>query len=287
MGKTKIEWSEYSWGPIMGCTHAGSPGCDNCYARSMIKRFAGRKGWPVDAHTVTLFPKRLELPLHWKKPRRIFVCSMSDLFHKDVPPWFVCKVWQTMRKCPRHTFQILTKRPRRMLRLMKTYIADHEIGIEPLSNVWLGVSICTPDELWKLDALRACPAAVRFVSFEPLLADMGTVDLTGIGQVIVGGESGPNARPMHPDWARSLRDRCRAAGVPFFYKQNGAWLPYGQDAVEPEWETETFARFQKLIESGVRCHSFYDGEVSYRVGKKRVGRLLDGREHNEMPEVGT
>jgi len=205
---------------------------------------------------------------------------MSDLFHPDVPPWFVCEVWQVMRECPQHLFQILTKRPRRMLRLIETYIADHEFGVESLSNVWLGVSVenqATADE--RIPLLLQTPAAVRFVSCEPLL---GPIDIgqylsyypilpdvdpgyDGISWTICGGESGPGARPMHPDWARSLRDQCQGAGTPFFFKQWGAYRPYDGHGPAPT--------------------RFNDGMGMICIGKKAAGRLLDGREWNEMPEA--
>jgi len=301
---TKIEWVRNAdesqgktWNPVTGCS-AVSEGCRNCYARRMARRLAGRCGYPeYPRHfDVTLHSDRLDVPLRRKKPTTYFVCSMSDLFHKDVPPWFVCEVWQVMRECPRHTFQILTKRPGRMLRLIETYIADHEFGIEPLPNTWLGVSCenqATADE--RVPLLLQIPAAVRFVSCEPLL---GPIDFGNHGWywpddgpeigydppswIIVGGESGPGARPMPPNWARSLRDQCREAGIPHFFKQHGAWLHESQFLEPVTIHTPGIVTFE---EWDFPTHRWPDGSQSYRVGKKMAGRLLDGREWNEMPEV--
>ena len=299
---TRIEWVRNAdksqgktWNPITGCS-AVSEGCRNCYARRMARRLAGRHGYPEYPHhfDVTLRPDRLDEPLRRKKPTTYFVCSMSDLFHPGIPPWFVCEVWQVMRECPQHLFQILTKRPKRMLRLIKTYIADHEFGIEPLPNVYLGVSCenqATADE--RIPLLLRTPAAVRFVSVEPMLAAIdiraylpGTEGrgeyCCGLDWVIVGGESGPGARPMHPDWARSLRDQCQEAGVPYFYKQHGAWLHESQFLEPVTIHTPGIVTFE---EWNPPKYQWPDGTQSYRVGKKAAGRLLNGCEWNEMPEV--
>lgn len=259
---TKIEWTDEVWNPVTGCSKV-SEGCKNCYAERFSHRFGWtKKPWTVGnaSENVKVHPGRLEQPLQWRKPRKIFVNSMSDLFHEQVPFEFIDKVFSIMALVPQHTFQILTKRPERM----KEYIA-HRAAKEfshlkhikwPLPNVWLGVSVenqKAADE--RIPLLLDTPAAVRFLSCEPLLGPVdlerpvpGSRPVNGVyppwmihllDWVIVGGESGPGARPMHPDWVRSLRDQCQQAGVPFFFKQWG--------------------------------------------GKKKAGRLLDGEEWNELP----
>lgn len=316
---TKIEWTDETWNPVTGCTPA-STGCLNCYAKRMAKRLAGRFGYPEAPHEfdVTLHEDRLIQPIQWKKPRMVFVCSMSDLFHEDVPSKFIKRdVWSVMVDAKQHIFQLLTKRPERALELLGNHTPWP-------SNVWLGVSCENQEQADKrIPLLLATPAAVRFVSLEPLL---GAIDVeewlepnyasiiaeaewepvspddpryNELDWVIVGGESGPGARPMHPQWARDIRDQCREALTPYFFKQWGAW------AVK-----DTYARFcsstgNKLPAS--RCFGVLDPDGTWhaystgwnarpedpdtgeaymvRVGKKRAGRLLDGREWNLMPEV--
>lgn len=317
MADSKIEWTDATWNPTTGCTWA-SLGCDNCYAVIMTRRLAamGQKdysGLTTKKHfngVVRNLPHKLDAPFGWKKPRMVFVNSMSDLFHKDVPNDFIANVFATMYECQWHTFQVLTKRADRLKVLqnprftfaMATLahnrlkrcspekaaivsvrdIEDDIRGMWPLPNAWLGVSAenqATLDE--RLPLLAQTPAAVRFISAEPLLGplDVGTWFFSmmnaekrcAIGWLIAGGESGPKARPMHPDWARGLRDQCQAAGVPFFFKQWGAWNPL------------TTVDNRQLLPFGD-----YDVETKFgfkRVGKKAAGRLLDGREWNEFPEV--
>lgn len=235
---TKIEWVTNpngtmgeTWNPVTGCTPK-SEGCQNCYARRMSKRLAGRCGYPKDdPFQVTLHPERLEEPLRWKKPRQVFVCSMSDIFHPDVPDEYIARVWETMNNASQHTFIVLTKRPQRMKEFLSRlgwYIHDRENepaearwgGKYTLKNVWIGVTAenqARADE--RIPVLLQIPAAKRFVSVEPML---GPVDLSyfinSLDWVICGGETGPGARPMHPDWVRSLRDQCQKAGTPFFLK---------------------------------------------------------------------
>ncbi|GAA1401811.1 phage Gp37/Gp68 family protein [Pseudonocardia kongjuensis] len=291
MNSTTIEWTDRTWNPVTGCTKV-SPGCDHCYADSIATRFAGTKAFP-HGFEVTLRPDRLAAPLQWSKPSRVFVNSMSDLFHDDVPDEFIARVWAVMAASPRHTFQVLTKRHGRMRSLLSSAafrvsvgaaIGDLELPgpgrfrqitpeqattattVWPLPNVWLGVSVEDQKRAeLRVPALLEAPAAVRFLSCEPLL---GPVDLLGpwhplkgrskptywltpqpvwgdpvpvdgtdltlapleqlpaIDWVIAGGESGPKARPMHPAWPRALRDQCAAAGVPFFFKQWGRWSIY-------------------------------------------------------------
>lgn len=331
MGDTTIEWTDKTWNPLRGCRRV-SEGCRHCYAERMALRFSG-PGQPYEGLVrkvgnearwtgeVRLVPELLLEPLRWRKPRRVFVNSMSDLFHEDVPFEFIARVFAVMGTAREHIFQVLTKRPARMLQFMDTlrngYILDvpREAGDElwasyilPLPNVWLGVSVedqAAADE--RIPLLLRTPAAVRWISAEPLF---GPVDLshylvddwTRIGDdvhyhvgdslhwVVVGGESGPGARPMHPDWARSLRDQCQAAGVAYFFKQWGEWTPNLFDvfddyvvakALSGSYPTTTLWNNEQIVE-GQRVGTSLE---SYRVGKKAAGRLLDGREWNEYPLV--
>jgi protein gp37 len=208
-----IEWTESTWNPVTGCTKV-SPGCRHCYAERMAKRLHAM-GQPNYQHRfrVSMHERMLDLPLGWRKPQAVFVNSMSDLFHEDVPDAFIRLVFDVMRRASWHTFQVLTKRAERL---------DSLAGaLEWPPNVWMGVSVEARDYLDRLDRLRRTPARVRFVSFEPLLDALGTIDLDGIHWVIVGGESGPRARPMHPSWVTEIRDQSLAARVPFFFKQWG------------------------------------------------------------------
>jgi len=312
---TAIEWTDYTWNPTTGCSPV-SAGCEHCYARRMAQRLRGRFGYPADEpFRVTLHPERLHEPVGMRKPARIFVVSMGDLFHEDVPDSFIDRVFAVMAVAQQHTFQVLTKRPERMLRwfTQTAFGATREALVYeatkksrwpgwPLSNVWLGVSCenqAAADE--RVPILLQTPAAVRWVSCEPLLgpielasyfpehdyrptydyyravypgiADKPVVIRPGIEWVVVGGETGPGARPMHPDWVRSLRDQCQAAGVPFYFKSWGEWLsPYARGN-----GCEDLA--------GPRLHIYADGIGTdvVRVGRKRAGRLLDGRTWDEYP----
>ena len=354
--KTGIEWTDATWNPIRGCSPI-SPGCKNCYASKVAMRFSG-PGQPYEGlvrinaagertdewnGVVRPVEKHLLDPLRWKEPRRIFVNSMSDLFHENLPDEEIDKVFAEMALCPQHTFQVLTKRPERMLRYLNDApgrLADvvetmrfdkprravgplpHLNGGErwfPLANVWLGVSVENQkyaDE--RIPLLLQTPAAVRFISAEPLL---GEVDLSCIpwpsswdqgvdpisdgidalrfqsadrskphlDWVIAGGESGPGARPMHPDWARSLRDQCRAADIPFFFKQWGEWTP-GQnvEAVSGYVRTATWfdGRFDFAHEDLSEDEGHADDQPDlYRVGKKKAGAFLEGVEWKQFPEV--
>lgn len=329
--RTSIEWTRgddgtpgATWNPVTGCVEV-SPGCDHCYAKTFAERWRGTPGHYFEhGFDVQLRPDKLDQPLRWRRPRRIFVNSMSDLFHDSVPDDYIGSVFDVMARAEHHTFQILTKRHARMRSLLRKWEqqAADDPGLHPnyrhaafrrhdkmwctpqrwpLPNVWLGVS--TEDQRWadiRIPALLDTPAAVRFVSAEPLLGSIdltpwigcphdslsgvdmapldspvkrwrcdqccasvldGTVTNVGLHWVIVGGESGPGARPMHPDWARSLRDQCQAAGVAFLFKQWGEYIPefvevYGSPTI------------------GMR-----------RVGKKAAGRKLDGRTWDQYPEV--
>lgn len=280
--KTGIEWTDATWNPIRGCSRV-SEGCRNCYAERVAARFSGpgqpyeglavmKNGDPRWTGIVRLIEDRLPDPLKWKKSRRIFVNSMSDLFHENVQDSWIRLIVRIMQDASQHIFQILTKRPERMAKWSC-------FGHDSLKHVWLGVSVedqATADE--RIPLLLETPAAVRWVSAEPLL---GPVDfqrfqehlppavhlgwLDDIDWLVCGGESGPGARPMHPDWARSARDQCVAAGVPFFFKQWGEFCPQSQSP------------------PGMLRRS--DDEFD-RVGKKAAGRLLDGREWKEYPASG-
>ncbi|MBI4282426.1 MAG: phage Gp37/Gp68 family protein [Chloroflexi bacterium] len=214
--RTGIEWTDATWNPVTGCTKV-SPGCAHCYAETITLRFKRGGSFLPNKTTVQLHPKRLEQPEQWQTPRMIFVNSMSDLFHEEVPFEFISRVFEKMEKCSQHTYQVLTKRPERMLEYVQSSIGG---GRWP-SHVWAGVSV--ENQVWadrRIPILRQVPAAVRFLSCEPLLKPL-RLNLDGIQWVIVGGESGNRARPMDVSWARDIRDQCLAAGVPFFFKQWG------------------------------------------------------------------
>jgi protein gp37 len=288
--RTGIEWTDSTWNPVTGCTEV-SAGCSHCYAKTLAERFRGTPGhYFEDGFDVVLRPERLDQVLRWTRPRRIFVNSMSDLLHDQVPDWFIAQVFARMALTPRHTFQLLTKRHGRMRALltspefgglvveMTTIAANdhrldcHAADVWPLPNVWVGVSV--ENQQWadiRIPALLDTPAAVRFLSCEPLLGPV-RAELSGIDWVIVGGESGRDARPMHPDWARSLRDQCTTAGVPFLFKQWGEWIETanGTTIVHADGETTT-ARIP--LPAGA-------ARVS-RVGKKVAGRSLGGRTWDE------
>lgn len=215
---SRIEWTDATWNPIRGCTKI-SPGCTHCYAETFAERFRGVPGHPYEqGFDLRLIPHKLDVPLRWFKPRMVFVNSMSDLFHEDVPDEYIVKVVRVMRRANWHTYQVLTKRAGRMEALLQTHL---RFAVE-LPHIWWGVSVENRKHgLPRIEQLRAVPAAVRFLSVEPLLEDLGTLDLDGIAWVIVGGESGAGARPMAEEWVRSIRDQCRSAGVHFFFKQWG------------------------------------------------------------------
>ncbi len=314
-GKTKIEWADRVWNPVTGCTKI-SEGCRNCYAERMSKRLAGRAGYPRSGFKVTMHPERLEEPLRWKKPSKIFVCSMGDLFHEAVSDEFLDEVFAVMAASAHHTFMVLTKRPARMKEYILKAMYDENCNYEgwyvaiarrgipdaaPLENACLGVSVenqKTADE--RIPLLFKTPAAKRFVSYEPALEPIDIESYllpqcratreehesehgggewcneTRIDWVIMGGESGPHARPMRPNWARSMRDQCQDAGVPFFFKQWGEWLHSSQE------------KDANISVDGCICRLWPDKSLSYRIGAKWVkyyasGATLDGIEHKEMP----
>ena len=211
--KSSIEWTEATWNPVTGCTKV-SPGCKHCYAERMAERLQamGQANY-ANGFELTLQPHMLELPLRWKKPQTIFVNSMSDLFHKDVPLEYIQRVFDVMHRAHWHRFQVLTKRSERLAAL--------NAKLKWTPNIWMGVSVESDKYCSRIDDLRSTDALIRFLSLEPLLGPLHGLDLQGIDWVIVGGESGPGARPMDSAWAADLRDQCRRAKVPFFFKQWG------------------------------------------------------------------
>lgn len=216
--KSKIEWTDATWNPVRGCTKI-TPGCAHCYAETFAERFRGVPGHPYEqGFDLRPVPEKLLEPLRWTKSRMIFVNSMSDLFHKDVSDAYVRMVAEVMRVANWHTYQVLTKRSERLGEMLRTDL--RELAQEP--HIWWGVSVENRRHgLPRIDHLRNAPAAVRFLSIEPLLEDLGAIDLTGISWVIVGGESGNGARPLREEWVRSIREQCQDAGVLFFFKQWG------------------------------------------------------------------
>jgi protein gp37 len=236
--RSSIEWTDATWNPVRGCTKV-SPGCKHCYAERFAERFRGVQNHPFEqGFDLKLIPEKLDVPLKWRTPRRIFVNSMSDLFHESVPNEYIARIGDVMRTAKWHTFQVLTKRPDRMQSLLNSQL--YELGL--LRNIWWGVSVEDRDYgVPRIELLRNTNAAVRFLSIEPLLENLGRLDLSDIDWVILGGESGARHRPMPIEWAREIRDQCHMMGVPFFFKQWGGRSP------------------------------------------KQLGRILDGREWNELP----
>ena len=215
MRESKISWTTTTWNPVHGCSKV-SPGCDRCYAETLSLRYGWtKKAWTGEnvKENVQLKPHRLKEPYKYKEPSRVFVNSMSDLYHPQIPDDYIAEVFAVMCDLPQHTFQILTKRPRRAAKWLGPW----------RENIWQGTSVEDRKRLFRIDQLRECPAHVRFLSLEPLLEDLGELDLTGIHWVIVGGESGKGFRPMPHEWARDIRDQCVEKGVAFFFKQSAAY----------------------------------------------------------------
>jgi protein gp37 len=244
--KSSIEWTDATWNPVTGCTKI-SAGCDNCYAERFSERFRGVNGHPFEnGFDLTLRPERLDQPLHWRAPRMIFVNSMSDLFHKDVPDEFKDRVFDTMERAGWHEYQVLTKRSSLMMKFLK-----RRYGTAPgPRHIWCGVSVEDGTQLSRVRHLQQSPAGVRFLSIEPLIGDVGTLPLAGIDWVIVGGESGPRARQMEEAWVRSIRDQCEATGVAFFFKQWGGLRPKtgGRELDGREWNEFPKAPFAVAAE---------------------------------------
>lgn len=334
---TNIEWTDRTWNPVTGCTKI-SDGCTNCYAETIAERFRGKAAFPK-GFDVDIRAHKVNDPLGWRKPTRIFVNSMSDLFHDEVDQAWIADIFAVMAAACRHTFQLLTKRHARMRHLLNdrqwvAHVRSRAIGKGlpadqwqwPLPNLWLGVSV--ENQQWaniRIPRLLETPAAVRFLSCEPLLGPinlkqavitMGSErghgltasyvhnggccarQLHGINWCIVGGESGRNARPMHPDWARKLRDQCVTAGIPFFFKQHGAWAPLGP--LYGDTEEADNAHMEAVHLEVIRRRSVAqlerDGNVAAghqptdprtwlmaHVGKKAAGRVLDGHTYDEFP----
>ena len=357
---SKIQWTDATWNPVRGCSRV-SPGCGGprhqggCYAEKIAARFSkpGQTFHGFAERTehggrwtgkLSLIDDMLTIPLRWKRPRKIFVNSMSDLFHENLSDEAIDKVFAVMALCPQHYFQVLTKRAERMhayfegpwawrvMEAKKAFDPEHCAGRGgglstvggALRNVWLGVSCERQQEAdERIPLLLQTPAAIRFISAEPLLGpiDLRTLKLPKTGQfgtfvsavatggagifdhnsrrisdlpsldwVIVGGESGPRARPMHPDWARSLRDQCAAAGVPFFFKQWGEWTP-GENVERQRGIVDTCHWFDNRwifeTENLANCEGHVDDQPDlYRIGKKAAGRHLDGKEHSGFPLEG-
>lgn len=266
MNNSKIEWTDKTWNPVTGCTKV-SQGCKNCYAETFYERFNGKGSFK----NITCHPDRLSAPLSWKKPSMVFVNSMSDLFHEDVPFEFIDAVFRVMADVDIHTYQVLTKRPARMLEFFRWKMAEFGILWVAPTNVWLGVSVedqAAANE--RIPLLAPIPCKTKFLSCEPLLGPVELFHLTNgnrkvISWVIAGGESGNKARPMHPGWARSLRDQCADADVPFFFKQNGEYVSVSEVAATG------------------KHYVFQDGATVRKTGKKLAGRTLDGKEHNAFP----
>lgn len=329
--RTGIEWTDATWNPVTGCTKV-SEGCDHCYAETIAHRFTGTKAYP-NGFGVTLRPERLDQPLRWKRPRKVFVNSMSDLFHKDVPDDYIARVFAVMARAPQHTFQVLTKRPGRMRSLLNspTFMQDvwrafqrPNLGpldeIErmpwPLPNVWLGTSV--ENQKWadvRIPLLMETPAAIRFLSCEPLLGHIKlthlhsycpTHDFPGgfcVGRcrdrrlpdwVIVGGESGPGARPMDPRWARHLRDDCTNAGIAFHFKQWGEWGLQGDSTrkcfIWPDGSTQDARGLYSSPITGALIPTEIPTRPGWihmvRCGKRTAGRELDGQTWDEYPNGG-
>jgi protein gp37 len=332
---TQIEWTEATWNPITGCSLA-SPGCTNCYAMQLagtrLAHIPSRAGLTREVNgnhvwtgEVRFNEQWLDQPLRWKRPRMIFVCAHGDLFHESVPDEWIDKAFAVMALAPQHTFQVLTKRAGRMRDFFRettgwrARIAEllNELKPSPLwngnvyqgwqnlhgrpdglSNVWLGVSVEDQSRAnERIPDLLATPAAIRWISAEPLLGPVNIIDAmwardgfssihATIDWVVCGGESGTKARPMHPDWARNLRDQCKDSDTPFFFKQWGEFIPC---------VTDDDGHGLRCYPDGAECQAFFEetkapilsahGREFWRIGKKRAGRLLDGVEHNGMPEV--
>lgn len=219
--KTEIEWTDATWNPVAGCTKIG-PGCDNCYAERFAERWRGVAGHPYEhGFDLRLWPSRLAQPRQWKKPRMIFVNSMSDLFHKDIPRAYVDQVFDAMEQADWHVYQVLTKRSS----LMRNYVRARYAGHAVPTHIWLGVSVEDSAHKSRIEHLKQINSPARFISFEPLLGPIGDVDLSGVAWAIVGGESGPGARPMDGEWASEIRLTCERDDVAFFFKQWGGARP--------------------------------------------------------------
>lgn len=328
---SKIEWNDATWNPIIGCSKC-SPGCDHCYAERMACRLSamGKKGYSqviTGNHwngTTTLIEEALDIPTRWKRPRKIFVCSMGDLFHESVSMLDILDVMQRIRRCKQHTFLILTKRPWHINEYLLFAKKVHTLP----QNLWVGTTVCNQYEAeLKIPYLLKIPAAVRFVSIEPMLGKINldngeTSWLTcknrnkptvynasqsspigfvccqsfmvygdhfhGIDWVICGGESGPGARPMHPDWVRSLKNQCEFANIPFLFKQWGEWAPENDYTRAYLTNAKSLVYIKptgEVVKTGTYGAALNKNQLINRVGKKNAGRLLDGKLFDQYPEV--
>jgi protein gp37 len=246
---SKIEWTDSTWNPMRGCSRV-SPGCLHCYAETFAERFRGVKGHPFEfGFDLRLVPEKLGDPIRWSAPRKIFVNSMSDLFHEEVPDDYIEKVCRVMIAANWHTYQILTKRAPRMTQLLQTKLRPAAAA----PHIWWGVSVENrPHGLPRIDLLRAAQPQVAFLSIEPLIEDLGSFDLSGIRWVIVGGESGPGARPMRPSWVKSIHAQCQAARVPFFFKQ---WGGVRKAKAGRDLDGRTYDEFPNTIPNAVPSSS--------------------------------
>lgn len=315
MSESNIEWTDKTWNPVTGCTKV-SPGCTNCYAKRDWVRLQHLPRYNRPFEQVECHPDRLDQPLHWTKPSKIFVCHNGDLFHESVPSDFIADVFNIMAEAKHHIFQILTKRPERMRDFMlgnSSAGADYDpyIHISQFPNIWYGVSVENqPTADQRIPLLLQIPAAIRWLSIEPML---GPIDITmaleqfhshdpfltrnpsPVQWVVVGGESGPEARPMHPGWARSISDQCHLAGVPFFFKQWGNYKPIcnfyekDDDILYPAVDSDHML----MNVDGQIWNIDFDFKpppstwIFHRMNKKAAGRTLDGRTHDEYPENDT
>jgi protein gp37 len=253
---SSIEWTDATWNPVRGCTKI-SDGCRRCYAETFAERFRGVPGHPYEfGFDLRLVPEKLAEPLRWPSPKMVFVNSMSDLFHQAVPDDYIVEVAKVMQFCHWHTFQVLTKRADRLAEMLKSKLAF----AATLPNIWWGVSVENRKSgLPRVEHLRTAPAAVRFLSVEPLLEDLGTFDLNGISWVIVGGESGPGARPLQRAWVTSVRDLCTHARVPFFFKQ---WGGVRKKAAGRELDGRTYDEFPPAVTASILPRAERLGAIS-------------------------
>ena len=323
MAQSKIEWTTWTCNPAPGCMHVAA-GCEHCYAEKFAARLANmgqkkyqavvRKG-PMGKYLpqwngqIYLDMAAIEALRKIKKPKMVFLQSMGDIFYEKIADSDIRKILAIAAECHWHTFQILTKRPQRAYDILHRFYGTSDGVKWPFDNVWLGVSCSTPDDLWMLDMLLAIPAAVHFVSLEPLLNAIRISQhaLRSLDWVIVGGESGKGARPMHPQWVRDIRDQCVAAGVPFFFKQWGEWAPFIDD-INHHYSGSTWGNvaYNRAIRRCAKAHGasillddrpegwsnimlrngccVNKGLMIGRVGKKKAGRILDGRTWDEMPD---
>ncbi len=270
---SKIEWCRHTFNPWVGCTRL-TPACDFCYAESWARRTGQPQLWQGERRRTTA--SNWQQPIRWNKAaaaagerHRAFCASLADVFDNQVPTRWRDDLWHLIDQTPSLDWMLLTKRPENIAKMLPTPAIGAPEWEDGWPNVWLGTTVEDAARKRRIDVLRRVPARVRFLSCEPLLEDLGAIDLTGIQLVIVGGESGPKARPMHPAWARSIHDQCATAGVAFFFKQWGEFLP----------EDDAYSRDLPCIEAGPPPGGMY------RVGKKAAGRLLDGVTHDAMPEV--